>query len=110
MTPVATNKTLVVFNRTSDVCQYLKQKKGSDFVMKITYDILSQHGKFAKKCPIEKDTRYYFDDFKLTEDMVPAFIPLVESRNCFTITYLTKEQRRLISIVSAKVFTGIHVV
>lgn len=110
MHPVATNKTIVVFNRTSDVCRYLKQKKGSDFVMKIVYDILSQHGKFAQKCPIEADTRYYFDDFKMTEDMIPPFVPLVESRNCFSITYLTKVGKTMIPLVSANVFHGIHVV
>lgn len=41
-------------NRTSDVCKYLKHKKGVHFVLIIVYDILSKHGRFAQKCPMRK--------------------------------------------------------
>lgn len=110
MTPVATNKTMTVVNRTSDICRYLKHKKGADFVLKIVYDILSQHGKFAQKCPIDKNVKYYFENFKMNEDMVPNFIPLMESRNVFTITYFTKEGRKYIPLVTSKIYGGVHVV
>lgn len=53
--------------------------------MKIVYDALSQHGKFAQKCPIEKDTRYYFDNFRVEPEMLPSFIPLRESYGILTI-------------------------
>lgn len=110
MTVVATNKTMVLFNRTSDICRYLKQKKGSDFVLKIVYDIVSQHGKFAQKCPIEKNVKYYFDNFTLNEKMIPNYVPLVECRNLFTMTYSTKEGRKFIPIVISKIYGGNRVV
>lgn len=78
--------------------------------MKIVYDLLSQHGKFAQKCPIEPNVRYFFDDFKLTEDMFPSYIPLQESRDTFSITYFTKEKKKMIPLVIAKIFTGVHIV
>lgn len=110
MTPVATNKTITVMNRTSDVCQYLKHKKGVDFVLKIVYDILSQHGRFAQKCPVKKNVKYFFKDFHMVEDMVPSFLPLMESRNLFTITYFTKERKKFIPLVTSKIYGGIHII
>lgn len=109
MTLVGTSKTMVVFNRTSDICRYLKQKKGADFVLKIVYDIMSQHGKFAQKCPIEPNVKYYFENFVLSMDMVPNYVPLAECRNLFTITYFTKKGKTIIPIVTSKIYGGVHV-
>lgn len=79
-------------------------------MMKIAYDIVSQYGKFAQKCPIEKDTRYYFDDFKVTENMIPAYVPLRNSFAIFTMSYFTLEKKRMVQMVSGKIFIKITVV
>lgn len=99
----------IIFNTTTDVCLYLKQKDGSNFFMKIVYDILSQHGKFAQKCPIDKDTPYYFDDFKITEDVVPSYVPLRESYAIFSMTYFTLDKKKMVPIVVVKVFVQLHI-
>lgn len=106
---ISRNFSRVVLNRTSDVCRYLKQKKGSDFLMKIVYDILSQHGKFAQKCPVEKDVRYYFEGFELSEEMIPAFIPLRESFAILTMSYLILEKKKMVMIMESKVFVRVHI-
>lgn len=101
MKPKSASKPFVVFNRTSDLCQYFKRKRGQDFVLKVVYDILSQHGSFSQKCPIKKG-HYFFRNFTFEEEMIPPFIPLSDgTTTIFTMKYYTKVNREFVTLVTS---------
>lgn len=108
-TPEKRNKTVTVINRTVDICQYLKRRNGADIFVKIVYDRVSEHGNFAKKCPIEKFTKYYFNDFEVKEELFPLYIPKLKATTSFSINYWTKKGKKFIPVVNTKVIGGIYV-
>lgn len=79
------NDSLLVLNRTVDVCAFFQALERST-VAKTIYRNLAQDGKLPKTCPVRKG-QYYIANAFINNDIFPPYMP--EMKALIIATYLT---------------------